>query len=289
MNRREFIILNPAARSQKARGLLSRIHRLARHAEIHTTSSAEEARELARLAARGRYRCVVAAGGDGTINAVVNGLAGSRTPLGILPVGTMNVFATELGLPQGNLREAWDVIARGVVREVDLPRAGAHYFVQLAGAGLDAEVVRRTAPESKDFLGPLSYLLTLAQVAGSRPPEIRVVSPGGQERSGSFVLVGNGKYYGGPFVLFRNARLDDGLLDVLVFRNQSPWDLLRYMQAIAIGSLPNLSDVEYFQAPELRLMADRQVPFELDGEVSGELPVELSFSRTKLRVLTPER
>ena len=289
MNRREFVILNPCARSQRARGFHSRIQRLARHAQIHTASSAQETRELARKASRENYRCVVAAGGDGTINAVVNGLAGSRMPLGILPVGTMNVFATELGLPQGRLREAWEIIEQGATREVDLPRAGGRYFVQLAGAGLDAEVVRRTAPESKDFLGPLSYLLTLAQVAGGRSPEIRVATPDGRERSGSFVLVGNGRHYGGPFVLFQDARLDDRRLDVLVFKNQGPWDLLRYMQAIAVGALPGLPDVEYFQAEEVRLTASGPVPFELDGEVSGELPTTLAFARTRLRVIAPAK
>lgn len=287
MNRRLLVILNPAARSRKAATLLHRLEKLAAGAPVHMTPSASQARTLAREAARSGVECVVAAGGDGTVNAVVNGLAGTRSALGILPIGTMNVFATELGLPQGRLREAWQVILAGHTREVDLPRAGAHHFVQLAGAGLDAEVVRRTAPEAKDFLGPLSYLLTLAQVAGQPPPLIHVQAPGRQRHTGRFVLVGNGRHYGGPFVFFRQAKLDDGLLDVLVFKNQSPWDLLRYMQAIAAGSHTRLPDVTYFQAPEVELQSDAEVPFELDGEVCGVLPVRLGFSRARLQVRVP--
>lgn len=232
------------------------------------------------------FEVVVAAGGDGTINEVVNGLAGADVTLGILPVGTMNVFATELGIPS-NLAKAWEVIEAGHVREVDLPKANTAYFVQLAGIGLDAEVVERTTPDSKKNLGPMSYLITLAQVAARKPTPVYVDPVDSHPREGSFVLVGNGRLYGGPFVLFKEARLDDGLLDVLVFKNQSHWDLLRYVQAIAFGTHPELADVEYFQTKGLRLMSREYVPVEVDGELSGALPYEFGFSRRKLKVLSP--
>ena len=159
--------------------------------------------------------------------------------------------------------------------------------MQLAGAGLDAEVVRRTTPDSKRALGPISYLLTLAQVAARRPPRVRIEPVDGEPREGSFVLVGNGRLYGGPFVLFKDALLDDGLLDVLVFQNQSHWDLIRYFQAIAFGQHPDLPDVEYFQTRGLRLMSRDYVPVEIDGELTGALPYEFGFSSRKLSVLAP--
>ncbi len=109
----------------------------------------------------------------------------------------------------------------------------------------------------------------------------------GEKREGSFVLVGNGRYYGGPFTLFKEARLDDGLLDVLVFQNQGHWDLLRYVQAIAFGNHHGLADVEYFQTHSLKLSCRDEVPFEVDGEVCGTLPVRFGFSRHKLDVLVP--
>jgi diacylglycerol kinase family enzyme len=96
-------------------------------------------------------------------------------------------------------------------------------------------VVRLTTLESKKALGPLSYLLSLAQVAGEKPPPVTIESAEGPVRIGSFVLIGNGRFYGGPFRMFRKGSPCDGLIDVLVFRNQSPWDLLRYMHAILIG------------------------------------------------------
>ena len=282
-----LVILNPAARGERANAQREKIAALSLRAVVQLTNSPGDARAMARQAVEDGYSTVIAAGGDGTVNEVVNGLAGSDVRFGILPVGTMNVFATELGIPQNDLAKAWKIIEDGGVRQVDLPRAGEEYFVQLAGAGLDAEVVQRTTPDSKKALGPMSYLITLAQVAARKPPTVHIDPVDGPPREGSFVLVGNGRLYGGPFVLFKDARLDDGLLDVLVFQNQSHWDLIRYFQAIAFGNHPGLPDVEYFQTRGLRLMSREYVPMELDGELTGSLPVELGFSSRKLNVLVP--
>lgn len=282
-----LVILNPAARGERAKALRDKIASLSHDVLVRSTGSPGDARALAARAVTQGYDTIVAAGGDGTINEVVNGIAGTDVQFGILPVGTMNVFATELGIPQNNLAKAWRVIEEGVSRLVDLPRANQEYFVQLAGVGLDAEVVRQTTPDSKKALGPMSYLLTLAQVASRQPPKILIEPVDGATREGSFVLVGNGRLYGGPFVLFRDARLDDGLLDVLVFQNQSHWDLIRYFQAIVFGNHPALPDVKYFQSRGLRLTSQEPVPVEIDGELTGTLPYEFGFSIGKLRVLVP--
>ena len=286
-----LVILNPAARGERAKALRDKIASLSHHVLVRSTSSPGDARGLAARAVSQGYGTIVAAGGDGTINEVVNGIgsAGAAVQFGILPVGTMNVFAAELGIPQNNLGKAWQVIEAGCSRLVDLPQANHEYFVQLAGVGLDAEVVRQTTPDSKKVLGPMSYLLTLAQVAARQPPKIRIEPVDGATREGSFVLVGNGRFYGGPFVVFKDARLDDGLLDVLVFQNQSHWDLIRYFQAIAFGNHPALPDVEYFQSRGLRLTSREPVPVEIDGELTGTLPYEFGFSNGKLKVLVPSK
>jgi len=281
------VILNPAARSERASALQDKIAALSPWLSVQLTSAPGDAREMSQAAVEQGHKIIIAAGGDGTINEVVNGIAGEDVTLGILPVGTMNVFAAELGIPQNNLEKAWQVVEEGFVRPVDLPRANEEYFVQLAGVGLDAEVVRRTTPDSKKALGPISYLLTLAQVAARKPPKVHLEPVDGPAREGSFVLVGNGRFYGGPFVLFKDARLDDGMLDVLVFQNQSHWDLIRYFQAIAFGQHPELPDVEYFQTRGLRLMSLDYVPVEIDGELTGALPYEFGFSGRGLNVLVP--
>lgn len=281
------VILNPAARSDRAGALRERIEALSIRCSVRMTSGPGEARELARAAALSGAPVIVAAGGDGTVNEVAAGLAGTNAKLGIMPVGTMNVFASELGIPQGDLDAAWRIIDEGNVRMLDFPQANGAPFVQLAGVGLDAEVVRRTDVETKRALGPLSYLLSLAQVAADPAPCIDILPCDSPARAGSFVLVGNGRLYGGPFTLFRDARLDDGLLDVLVFQSQSHWDIVRYMQAIAFGNHPSLPDVEYFQTRGMTLRSGAEVPVELDGEVSGVLPCEFGFSANKIHVLAP--
>lgn len=295
-----LIILNPAARSEKAGRLSDRLRALCGNAEIRQSAHPGDAEQIAREGVSEGFTTIVAAGGDGTVNEVVNGLmaaGGGGISLGILPVGTMNVFAMELGIPTQSLEKAWEVILSGVTRRIDLPYAdsygsadspgGRRRFVQLAGVGLDAEVVRRTSRESKKALGPLSYLLSLAQVAGAKPPLVRLRDAGGREREASFLLIGNGRYYGGPFKMFRQGSPSDGLIDVLIFRNQSPWDLLRYMHAILIGQHDGLQDVEYFQTTTLEVDSGEPVPYELDGEMAGYLPLSFGLEHEALSVLAP--
>ena len=131
---RILIILNPAAKRERAAERLQRLGPLPPHVTLARTSRPAEARLLAAAAYEQGYTTVVAAGGDGTINEVVNGIAGRPVTLGVLPVGTMNVFAAELGLPD-RLSEAWAVIEAGHTREIDLGIVNGQHFVQLAGVG----------------------------------------------------------------------------------------------------------------------------------------------------------
>lgn len=282
-----LVILNPAAHSEKASRLLERIRALSCGTAIRLTSEAGDARRIAAQAVQDGVEVIIAAGGDGTLNEVVNGIGNAPVRLGILPVGTMNVFATELGIPHGNLERAWSIIEQGKVVAVDLPQANGTHFIQLAGVGLDAEVVRKTTADSKKALGPLSYLLTLVQVAAHKPSRVVLETDGGRIHEGSFALIGNGRLYGGPFPVFKRASLYDGLLDVLVFQNQSHWDVVRYFQAIAFGTHPELPDVEYFQTSSIKVTSSGDVPVELDGEVAGMLPCMFSVEAKKLSVIAP--
>jgi len=264
-----------------------RIRELAPQVELRTTSVPGDARRIAAEGVSQGFEKIIAAGGDGTINEVVNGVAGSDVRMGILPLGTVNVLAKEIGIPQGNLAAAWNVIETGKTLALDLPMANDQYFIQLAGVGLDAEVVRRTPMDSKKTLGPLSYILTLVQLAAAKPPRVVFESEDRPGREGCFALIGNGRLYGGPFPIFKRASLHDGLLDVVLFKNQSHWDVIRYIQAIAFGTHSELPDVEYFQTASIKVRSDGDVPVELDGELAGALPCEFRISPTKLNVIAP--
>jgi YegS/Rv2252/BmrU family lipid kinase len=278
------IIFNPKARSEKSRDLAEVLREVAPEAELRTTNGPGDARRLAAEAAREGFRVVAAAGGDGTVNEVANGLAGTDAALGVLPAGTMNVFAKEHGLPE-KLEEALDVIRAGNRREIDLLAANDTYFIQLAGVGLDAQVVKETSWESKKSLGPLSYLISAAQIAARTPPKI-VVEAGGVKSEGAFVLIGNGRYYGAKLILFPKARVDDGLLDVLILKNIGYLDIAKYMAGVFMGRHTDMDGVEYFQVSEATVRSEQDVPVEVDGELSGVLPVTFRVAG-KLRLCVP--
>jgi YegS/Rv2252/BmrU family lipid kinase len=285
--KKTVVILNPAARGARAHRLRAEVESLARGALLCSTSHSGEAEVLARHAAAEGFERIVAAGGDGTINEIVNGIAGKNVALGLLPIGTMNVFATELGLPANDLRACWEIIRRNKIRPVDLPSANGKHFVQLAGVGLDAQVVKETSRSFKRNFGPLSYLISAAQIASRQPPRLRIESENAAMEEGSFVLVGNGRLYGGRLPFFKQAIIDDGLFDVIVFKRLSYVEIIRYLQNVIFTQQITAPDVEYFQTKRLRVSSDEEVPVEVDGELIGTCPVEFRIRRGGLRVLAP--
>ncbi|MFL6529427.1 MAG: diacylglycerol/lipid kinase family protein [Chthoniobacterales bacterium] len=281
------IFLNPAARGERARRLHKRVTDLTHGAVLRATARCGDAECLARNAVNEGYRTVVAAGGDGTINEVVNGIAGSGASLGLLPIGTMNVFATELGLPTADLTRCWEIIREGRTRAIDLPRANKKHFVQLAGVGFDAQVIKQTSRALKRSFGPLSYLVSAAHIAARTPPRLRIESKDAVTKEGSFVLIGNGRLYGGPFPFFKQAVIDDGLFDVLVFKRFNYIELLRYMQDVILRPQITSPEVEYFQTTALRVTSDAAVPVEVDGELIGNCPIDFKIRSHGLRVFAP--
>ena len=281
-----FVILNPAARSERAQRRRAQVERLAGATVVYATSRTGEAESFARQAAQEGYRKIVAAGGDGTVHEVVNGIAGSDTTLGILPLGTMNVFANEIGLPH-DLDLCWRVIQGEHTRLVDLALANEQYFAQLGGVGLDAQVVKETSNSLRRNFGPVSYLIAAAQIAARRPPRLSIESENAAIDEGSFVLIGNGRLYGGPFPFFKQALIDDGLLDVIVFKRLGYLEIIRYLQDVIFSSEIRTPEVEYFQTRRLRIESEEDVPVELDGELVGSCPVEFTVRDRALRVLVP--
>jgi YegS/Rv2252/BmrU family lipid kinase len=282
------VILNPTAGSpEHIRSWQERIESIARGCTVLITSQAGEAEPLARRSVEQGFTRVVAAGGDGTVNQVANGLAGSDCVLGVLPIGSVNVFAMELGLPLHNLQRCWDIIEEGNVRMVDLPSANGKHFVQLAGVGLDAQVVKETSIAFKRSFGPLSYLISAAQIAARQPPRLLIQSEHTSLEEGSFVLVGNGRLYGGPFPFFKHASIDDGVFDVVVFKRLGYLEIIKYLQDVVFSSEIKVPEVEYFQTCKLRIACEQDVPVELDGELAGNCPVDFQIGEKALGVLAP--
>ena len=283
-----IVILNPTAGSpEHVRSWQERTESLAGDCPVRVTSHSGEAETLARRAVEEGFARIVAAGGDGTVSQVANGLAGSNAILGVLPMGSVNVFAMELGLPLHNLQRCWDIIEDTNLRLVDMPSANEKYFVQLAGVGLDAQVVKETSLAFKRSFGPLSYLISAAQIAAREPPKLFIESEHTSVEEGSFVLVGNGRLYGGPFPFFKQAVMDDGLFDVVIFKRLGYLEIIRYLQDVVFSADIKVPEIEYFQTRQLRITSEQDVPLELDGELAGNCPVDFRIRKRALRVLAP--
>ncbi len=285
------LIFNPRARSQRGRRVLRFLMKRATDFALYATRSAGDAGELAAKFAAAGEPVVVAAGGDGTLNTVVRGLAGTETALGILPAGTMNVFARELGIPTGNFQRSFEVIEHGNVRKIDLFEANSAPFVQMAGVGYDAQVIEETTWETKKMFGPLAYLFSAVRVLGESPPRMVVECADGRREEGVCVIAGNGSLYGGQFKLFRKADNQDKMLDVLVFKEAGYRMVLESLRGLAMGGVDlGTSAMSYLQSGAFTVRCDREVPVEVDGEYLGRAAeVRFRAAERRLRVLAPEK
>ena len=292
------VIFNPAARGDKARHFRDRLAALSAEATLKPTYAAGAGRPLATEAVREGFEVIVAAGGDGTVNEVVNGIAEvedglARTRLGILPLGTVNVFAKELGLPTA-FDPAWRVITDGGETLIDLPEAEfalngqpvRRCFAQLAGAGLDSRAIELVDWEMKKKIGPLAYVVAGFKALGESKSDILASSFSGASAAGQLVLVGNGRFYGGTFKLFPKADLRDGLLDVTVFPKVNWEVLMRSGWGWLTSEIHSAAGCRTFQAESFTLSGagGKPVAFQLDGDNVGHLPAKLSVRRGVLRV-----
>ena len=271
---------------------MEQLRRLAKGAALVATRGPGDAVTLARQTAEAGADVVVAAGGDGTVNEVVNGLClvepARRPPMAVFPMGTVNVFARELGMSR-DPGDAWREVTSGRRCDVDVGVAihagGARRFVQLAGAGMDAEAIRRVRWRLKQWAGPLAYVWAGLGVASRGLPEIEVRVAGGMT-SGPLALVGNGRLYGGGFRVFPEAVLDDGLLDVSVLRRAHPLALARAALAAWHGRADSLPGVAHFQGRTVAMRsAHVGARFQVEGDDVGALPVEFRVEARALRVV----
>ncbi len=284
------VILNPSARSARAGDRVQSIRALSPRVEIHATTGPGDAKKFARELALAGAPVVVAVGGDGTVNEVLNGIAQAGpqtgTALGILPAGTMNVFANDLGLPASRPDECWNLIETGRTRSIDLWLANDEYFAQLAGAGMDASVIAETTWARKKQFGPMSYVMSMLQVLRRGSPVLKVIAPGREPIEGKVLLVGNGVHYGGPFRLFPQASFTDGLLDVIVMKSHSLLNIARLSMFAATGKYsPKHREITYFQTHELDITCDESVPVQVDGELCGTTPVKFRQAPFPLKVV----
>jgi diacylglycerol kinase (ATP) len=292
------VIFNPAARGNKARRFRRFLNELSQQCALKATTGPGDARRLAQAAVATGYDIIAAAGGDGTVNEVLNGIGDEpdgfqRARLGVLPLGTVNVFARELKIP-AKLEGAWQVLKRAKETRIDLGRVdfsdegrpAQRYFMQLGGAGLDARAIELVSWKLKKSAGPLAYVVAGLQALMERQTRISV-SADGKKIEGELALLGNGKLYGGPFDIFPGATLDDGLLDACVFPSVNLPGLVKLAPGLLFRKKLSEHRVQRLRATKMELASAMPAGFELDGEWIGYLPATFSLEQKKLRVVIP--
>lgn len=295
---RACVIYNPAAKGQKAERFRRLLDSISKAATLRQTTRAGDARRLACEALYEGFDTIIAAGGDGTLNEVLNGMGDaldgfSKARLGVLPLGTVNVFARELGIPLKPDR-AWEILQRGNEKAIDLPfadygdtgEAERFHFAQLAGAGLDSRAIELVDWELKKKVGPLAYVWAGLKAMGETQSQI-IVSDGAKTVRGQLVLIGNGRLYGGSYRVFPSADFCDGKLDVCVFPRVDWPTLIRCgFSLLLLGKLPE-AKVQRLRSTSLSLIGSNATRFEIDGELAGNLPIRLGLMPRALRVLVP--
>lgn len=247
---------------------------------------------IAREAVERGADLVLVAGGDGTINEVVNGMVHSQVPLGILPGGTANVLATELGIGK-TMEKAAEALAGCVEERVALGLLSensdpSRYFLLMAGAGLDAHIVYDLNLGLKDRLGKVAYWITGLRKLGQRLPEFTAEVEGRVFRTG-FALVGRVRNYGGDLEIAPTISLFEDEFEVVLFEGDNSFRYLKYMLGAATRQLQGMRGVTILRAQNVVLSApaDPRIHIQVDGEYAGRLPARIEIVPGALTLLMP--
>lgn len=288
---RARIVYNPAARnapsflrlSDAARALVSE----GWHVDIASTRRAGEGVEIARDAAAHGIEVVFSCGGDGTINEVVNGLAGSGTALAVIRGGMGDVFGKEAGVPRDPVK-ALHVLLDGERHRMDLGLANQRHFLLMAGIGFDAAVVDAVPSGPKRLLGSTSYALwAVRELVRYRPRDVDLLIDGSPRSSRLYwLLLGNTRSYGGIASITGSALADDGLLDAYVFEGSSPAWLAATAARLAAGRQDGGRGVAFQRLQSLEVLTPG-LPVQADGEYIGETPMRFGVAPAALDVLLP--
>jgi len=297
-----MLIFNPAAGARDVRRELEQVMAFWEgqgwQVRFRETWGPGDVTTFAREAVATGCHRVFVAGGDGTVSEAANGLAGSNVALGVLPAGVGNVWALEMGIPTPSpmrrhpLLDAAVALAEGEIRRIDLGKAGQRHFILWAGIGLDAEVTERMEPRARPTkrLGTLAYAVAAVLVAKDfRGTRTRVVIDGHRINTRSMlVIVSNAQLYARLVRVAAEAYLDDGLLDVCIFKGSNLASTIHH--AVRIFARRHLRDplVAYYQCKKVSIRTATPLPVQVDGDPIGTTPMEFEIVPQALNVVVPQ-
>ena len=258
--------------------------------DLWYTQAAGEGEQLARKAVIQKANLVIAAGGDGTINEIIQGLVGSETALGVLPNGTVNVWARELGIPLDDMR-ARSVLVNGQTRRIDLGCVNGRYFLLMVGIGFDGEVTHIVERKPLKRLGILGYTLAVLWLGpGYRGfPVVARIDGYVVKTRALQIFAGNTQLYAGAVKFTWQAKCDDGLLDLCIVRKRNLWGRLEVARDFLLRRERRRLWVHYDTFKTLKIETPEPVPFQIDGEAAGYTPAEFSVAPGALKVIVPQK
>jgi diacylglycerol kinase (ATP) len=303
---RACVILNPAAgpgdfHRQLADGI-RHLEKCGWQVDRLETGGKGDGARLARQSADQGYDVAIAVGGDGTINEVVNGLAGSETALGVIPAGTANVFAADVGLPLWNplrpnaVREAAGMIHSGHRRRLDLGRVQfsngqQRYFFMWCGIGLDAAISREVRSEDTRRLGFIAWAIAGVMVAvnfmGHRGDVI--VDDSKTRTRLLWAVISNGQLYGRLWRIAPRAKMDDGLLDLAVFEGHGVFSTMRHIFGLTLGHYARDPQVHLYSGSYIAIRTRKPLPVHVDAEPVGTTPVQIDIVPQAINVILPPK
>lgn len=279
---RTLIIINPTAGRRLAlRLFLPQVlkvfddHRIG-YKVVHTRYPGHAARLVKRY--KNRYDSVTVFGGDGTIDEVVKGMGENMLPIGIIPFGTANVLALDLQIPFNPVSAA-ETIARGRKKRIDVGYLNGEPFLLMVSSGLDAFAVHNLNLKAKRYFGKIAYVLSAMWSALTyRARKVKVIlgEEGIQDR-GYLAIISNSRYYGGRFTIDRQTRIDDGLLDVILFKKSSILEIFRLLAGFLTQTHRRMSDVAFYRARHIHLTSNRKIYMQKDGD-------KVPFTRASISV-----
>jgi len=289
--RRILIVFNPAAGSRRASRLRAVVRALMdRGAEvkIRETMGPKDATEFASECTVADWDAIVAAGGDGTLNEVINGHRDGVPPVGLIPLGTANLAALEMeiGAPPATVAE---MIVRGPVRPAYVGRVNERRFLLMTGVGFDAHVVRSVSSPLKRLIGKGAYALETARQMWRYGFPRFTIEIDGVARPAASVVVMKGRYYAGPYVCAADSRFDDPTLYACLFEKPGRLQVVRYAVNMLLGRLESCGGYRVMPAKRIVIDAPDDDPVQVDGDLGGRLPIVIEAAADAIPLIRMPR
>ncbi len=285
-----LISVSPKSGAKSGRPVVEKLKRMLGKAgfEVQISTDIDEVqRESDRLQHEGKLRTVVAAGGDGTAGLVANHTP-AGVPITVLPLGTENLLAKYLGIT-ANAQSVSEIIQHGATRLVDAGKVGDRIFLLMVCCGLDADVVRRLHEDRSGHISHFSYAKPiLDSIRNYEYPELQLYCDDQPSFAARWGFIFNLPCYARGLKIAPSADGTDGLLDVCAFKHGSLWSGLKYLSGIILGQHETWEDCVTRQSKTIRIESEGQVPYSVDGDPGGHLPIEIEVIPNRLTLVVPE-